>query len=172
VTGWHQAHLVVLGLWGGIVLAEAVLEVVARRDPAHARTAAVVHFWIDLLCEGPVLVALLVTGGVLALRMPLTALHWAKIGCAILALGVNVWCIGVVLRRYRCSRGGEEEETARRAPRPRRPLPGPPAHLGVAPPNVVRASPLRPGAAFRIGRPPTPAIPQPPHRILCGARGM
>ncbi len=100
MDGWHIAHLVALGLWGGIVLAESVLEAVGLRDRAHTEVAARVHYWIDLFCEVPVLVAVVVTGTVLMLQVPLTTLHYLKIGCGLFAVGVNLWCVKVVVRRY------------------------------------------------------------------------
>ncbi len=101
MTAWHLAHLLALGLWGGVVLAEGIIEQVGRRDAAHTAAAARMHYWTDLLLELPLLAVIIGTGVVLAWNVPLTGLHWLKIACAVFAIGVNVWCIGVVLRRQR-----------------------------------------------------------------------
>jgi hypothetical protein len=98
---WDLAHLLTLGLWGGIVLAEAVIEIVGQRDRTRAGTVALLHYHIDLWAEGPVLFAIILTGTVLAFQTPLSPLHWVKIACALFAVLVNVWCIGVVVRRHR-----------------------------------------------------------------------
>ena len=112
MTGWHLAHLIALGLWGGIVLAEGVLEVVGTRSRAGAKLAAEVHYWIDLFCEAPVLFAVLFTGGVLAWTLPLTTLHWVKIALGLAAVGINFWCLGVVVRRHRRFEGSSDAQVA------------------------------------------------------------
>ena len=101
MNGWHAAHLVALGIWGGIVLAEGVVEVVGMRGRAASQVTARIHYAIDLLFEGPVLLAVLVTGAVLAWRTPLSTVHWVKIALALFAVGINFWCIGVVVGRHR-----------------------------------------------------------------------
>lgn len=112
MTGWHVAHLIALGLWGGIVLAEGVLEAIGTRDRARARVVAEAHYWIDLCCEGPVLAAVLLTGAVLAWSLPLSALHWTKISLGVFAVGVNLWCLGVVVRRHRSFEASSEAVVA------------------------------------------------------------
>jgi hypothetical protein len=101
MSGWHLAHLILLGLWGGVVLAEGIIEVVGRRDEASTAAAAQMHYWTDLLLELPLLAGVITTGVVLAWTTPLTTLHWIKIACGAAAIGVNLWCIPVVLRRHR-----------------------------------------------------------------------
>ena len=113
MAGWHFAHAVALGLWGGIVLAEGVLEIVGRRERAHAEVAARVHYYIDLFCEAPTLVAVVVTGTALALSTPLTTLHWIKIVAGLLAVLANAWCISVVVARHRQLKRATDTEVAR-----------------------------------------------------------
>lgn len=98
----HVAHLIVVALWAGLVLAEVTLELGANTDGAR-RTAAELHYRLDLLFEGPLLVAVLATGSVLAARAwPLTTLTWVKVGAGLAAVGFNaVSVVAVVLRRRR-----------------------------------------------------------------------
>lgn len=103
MTGWHVAHLIALGLWGGIVLAESVVEIVGRREPGANVFAARAHFGIDVFCEIPVLAAVLVTGIVLVLRVPFSMWLAVKIGFGLAAVAVNAWCVGVVVRRHRAA---------------------------------------------------------------------
>ena len=97
-----MVHLVVLALWGGVVATEAVIEIAPfRRPELHAGTIRL-HYWIDLLVELPLVVAVAVTGTTLAiLAESLTPRHLVKIGFAAAAVAVNLFCIAVVLRRAR-----------------------------------------------------------------------
>ncbi len=96
-----MAHLVALGLWGGLVAGEAVVELKSRSDD-ECRHAAKLHYWMDLIVELPLLAAVLLTGAVLAVHAwPLSTLHWAKIGTGVVAVGANLWCVAHVVTRYR-----------------------------------------------------------------------
>jgi hypothetical protein len=98
---WHLAHVVALGLWGGLVFAEGVVELASRTED-ELRHAAKLHYWMDVLVEVPLLAAVLATGAVLAARAwPLSAIHWVKIGAALVALGANLWCVAHVIARRR-----------------------------------------------------------------------
>ena len=58
-------HLVVLSMWGGIVATEAVVELLPfRRRELHA-AAIRYHYWIDLLVELPMVLAVICTGATL-----------------------------------------------------------------------------------------------------------
>lgn len=97
------SHLVLLSLWGGVVLAETVVEV-AMRDAATARHAARLHFLIDVLVEIPLLVGILATGAFLLFRgWPPSTLLVVKIACAVTALAANAWCAWLVVRRHRAT---------------------------------------------------------------------
>ena len=102
-------HLMVLSLWGGVVATEAVVEVLPFRRPELHPSAIRFHFWIDLLVELPLVLAVLATGAALALTVePLTATHLVKIGFGAAAVAVNLFCIVVVVRRgRRLERGGD-----------------------------------------------------------------
>jgi len=93
------AHLLLLSAWAGLVLAEGVVELAAR-DDAGLRHAARIHFLMDVLIEAPLLVAVFGTGIVLATRVgSFTPAHWLKIAAGIVAVGANLYCVAVVVRR-------------------------------------------------------------------------
>jgi len=106
-----MAHLIALGLWGGLVAGEAVVELKSRSDD-ECRYAAKLHYRMDLIVELPLLAAVLLTGAVLAARAwPFSALHWAKISAGLVAVCANLWCVRHVVIRYRRS---EDVEALRR----------------------------------------------------------
>ncbi len=97
----HLAHVILVSVWGGFVMAEGVLELTSREEVA-LRVAARVHYWMDLLAELPLLAGVLLTGTVLAVRAwPLSTLHWVKIAAGLIAIGANLTCVLVVILRYR-----------------------------------------------------------------------
>jgi hypothetical protein len=111
-------HLIALAAWGGVVATEAVIEVAPfrRRDlhPAAIRF----HYWIDLLVELPLVLAVVGTGVALAVTTPaLTGLHAVKIAFGAAAVAVNLFCILVVVRRGRRLQRGGADQTLWRASR-------------------------------------------------------
>jgi hypothetical protein len=97
-----MAHLMMLCLWGGVVATEAVIELYPfRQRELHAATIRF-HYWIDLLVELPLVLAVVVTGTVLFFSLdPVTPLHLVKIGLGGAAVAVNLFCIAVVMKRGR-----------------------------------------------------------------------
>jgi ABC-type microcin C transport system permease subunit YejB len=94
-----QLHAAVVCAWFGAISAEAVLELTAR-DATSRRFAAVVHRWIDLLFEGPLLLLVLVTGAILLWRAwPPSPLLVVKIVAGLIAVIANLVCIPLVHRR-------------------------------------------------------------------------
>lgn len=95
-------HLVVLALWGGVVAAEAVIELYPFRHPSQHAATIRLHYWIDLLVEAPLVVGVAATGAALLLALDeVTVRHVVKVAFAGAAVAVNVFCIGVVVRRGR-----------------------------------------------------------------------
>ena len=103
-------HLVLLGLWGGVVATESVLELYPyRRKDLHSHSIRY-HFWIDLLVELPLVIGVIATGLTLvALAWPITLIHLVKILCAALAITANLVCIALVLRRKSSLEAGASE---------------------------------------------------------------
>ncbi len=95
-------HLMVLSLWGGVVATEAVVEVAPFRQKDLHTAAIRFHYWIDLLVELPLVLAVVATGvTLLFLTDPLTPLHYVKLGFGAAAVAINLFCILVVVRRGR-----------------------------------------------------------------------
>jgi len=113
-----MVHLIVLSMWGGVVATEAVIEVYPIRTHDLAEATSRFHYWIDLLVELPLVLAVVATGiASVCLSDRITGLHVVKIAFAGAAVGVNLFCIAVVLRRDRQRRAGATPEHLRRASR-------------------------------------------------------
>jgi hypothetical protein len=111
-------HLVVLAMWGGVVATEAVVETTGHRRSELTGAASRFHYWIDLLVELPLVVAVIATGAsLLWLVEDITDRHLVKLAFAASAVAVNVACIVVVLRRERGRRAGAPPEAQRAATR-------------------------------------------------------
>jgi hypothetical protein len=98
---FHVAHLIVLGMWLGVVITEALFEFAAS-DAESLRAAARFHYNVDRFGELPILFAVLVTGTILAVRSwPLMPLHFIKIAASLAAVGSNLICTMWVFQRRR-----------------------------------------------------------------------
>ena len=104
-------HLILLGLWGGVVATEAVLELYPRRRMEMHPYTIRAHYWIDLLVELPILLGVALSGMVLlGLSWPPTPWHLIKICCGGLAVGANLVCIVLVLRRHKMLAHGDDDK--------------------------------------------------------------
>ena len=96
---FHLAHLVALGMWLGVVITEVLFEF-AGSDADSLRAAARFHYNVDRFGELPILVAVLITGTILAVRAwPLTPLHLIKIAASLVSIGSTVMCALWVFQR-------------------------------------------------------------------------
>jgi hypothetical protein len=96
---FHVAHLVVLGMWLGVVITEVLFEF-AGSDPDSLRAAARFHYIVDKFGELPILVGVVVTGTILAVgAWPLTPLHVIKIAASLVAVGSALICTLWVFQR-------------------------------------------------------------------------
>ena len=95
----HLAHLVVLAMWLGVVITEVLFEFAAS-DAESLRAAARFHYKVDKYGELPILIGVLVTGTMLAMRAwPLTLLHFIKIATSLVAVGSALICVLWVFQR-------------------------------------------------------------------------
>lgn len=102
-------HLMVLSMWGGVVATEAVIEIAPFRRKDLQEAAIRLHYWIDLLVELPLVVAVVVTGTtLLVMTDDITRLHVIKVVFGGTAVAVNLFCIGMVLWRARRLEQGDE----------------------------------------------------------------
>jgi hypothetical protein len=98
---FHVAHLMVLGMWLGIVITEALFEF-SGSDAESLRAAARFHYTVDMFGELPMLLLVLVTGAVLGVRAwPWTPLLWFKIAASLVAVASNLVCAVWVVQRRR-----------------------------------------------------------------------
>ncbi len=105
-------HLIFVATWGGIVMTESVLEIVAKKKNENLKSISVFHYWIDLLVELPVIMAVLATGVALfILTESITILHIVKISFAVMAILANLYCIYNVIKRYQAVHSGECRDT-------------------------------------------------------------
>ena len=96
---FHAVHLIVLGMWLGVVITEVLFEFTAS-DADSLRAAARFHYNVDKYGELPILIAIVVTGAILAARAwPLTPLHYVKIALSLIAVALAVICTTWVFRR-------------------------------------------------------------------------
>lgn len=101
MTGLHVCHLLYLSLWGGLVAGESVMEIYGRKHPEFQQAVARFHLWMDLCVEIPLLVAVLMTGGLLLQQRALDTQLLIKVLAGMGALAANIYCVTVVIRRTR-----------------------------------------------------------------------
>lgn len=94
-------HFGFLCAWAGVLLVELIIEGLGADDASRAQ-AARLHFWIDALAEVPIILVVLVTGGLLLAEVwPPTWLHVVKVIAALTAIATNLYCAVIVVVRYR-----------------------------------------------------------------------
>lgn len=93
-------HGLALAFWGGILGSEAFIELLPLRKPELRPAVAPLHFYIDCFLELPALVAIVASGLVLLQGRTVDAVLALKLVGAVLAVGANLFCIGVVVVRY------------------------------------------------------------------------
>ena len=101
-------HLLLVGVWLGCVLTEALFErALLGQGPQAQRLLARLHWRVDLWVEVPAFAAVVATG--LALLPGQAWDGWLvfKLGCASLAVVANTWCVGLVARRQTHALAGD-----------------------------------------------------------------
>ncbi len=94
-------HFVLVAMWGGLVAAEVVLELLPVWRPELRQPADVFHYYIDLWVELPLLAGVLATGLLLLRGHSVDARLAAKLAGAGIALGANLVCVAMVIVRHR-----------------------------------------------------------------------
>lgn len=100
-------HVFVLGLWGGCVAVEMLLETSARSDPRLRTQVALYHDAIDRFIELPLLIAVLVTGCLLLQLELLHGWYLILVVSGSTAVFVNFLCVIPVMRRKRAADAGD-----------------------------------------------------------------
>jgi hypothetical protein len=93
------AHMIFLGLWGGLVLVEIVFEAQMFRGKMDEKSVAGLHRITDRLIELPILVAVLLTGWLLWQQTGFDQALLAKVLFGLGAVVINVVCYVIVETR-------------------------------------------------------------------------
>lgn len=107
-------HLLLVGVWLGCVLTEALFER-ALLGKGHDLELVLValHKKVDMVVEIPAFMGVLLTGGwMLSMAPPSGVLH-TKIGFGLLAIAANVYCVWLVFARARAAQAGQWDVFAR-----------------------------------------------------------
>lgn len=99
LTGWHIAHILALGAWGGLVAGEMVIEIASLKAQRLQYAVAKYHQLIDKFVEIPLLVAVLISGAILATQTNMSSYLAVKIAFGLAAVLVNFVCVVVVIQR-------------------------------------------------------------------------
>ncbi len=99
MSGLAALHLIILGLWGGVVAVETVFEVAGARGRLPAEAVARLHVWTDRYLELPILAGVLSTGLLLWERSGWSRELLPKILLGLVAIGANLVCFSLVERR-------------------------------------------------------------------------
>lgn len=105
----EMVHLILLSLWGGLVLTEAVIELYPYRNRQMHGSSITLHYYIDILVETPLLLGVLITGIVLVFQVHLVPLHYLLIACGLFALGMNFICVSQVIKRKTLQEQGQSD---------------------------------------------------------------
>ena len=105
----EMIHLILLSLWGGVVLTEAIIEMYPYKNREQHGSSITLHYYIDLLVEAPLLLGVLITGIVLVFQVKLVPLHYLLIACGLIAVGMNFTCIVLVIKRRTMQEQGQSE---------------------------------------------------------------
>ena len=100
-------HVLALGLWGGCVAVEMLLEGSASSDPGLRPQVARYHDTIDRFVEIPILIAVLVTGLLLLRWEQLHGWYLVLILSGSTAVLINFLCVIPVVRRKRAADAGD-----------------------------------------------------------------
>ncbi|MEJ6004553.1 hypothetical protein WG899_03265 [Paucibacter sp. AS339] len=111
---WLFVHLLMVGLWLGCVLTEALFErALLGRGSAAELWLARLHWRVDLCIEIPAFCGVLLSGAVLLQQAPAGPWLWLKLGFAGLAIAANLFCVGLVWRRLKQAEIGDAAGFAR-----------------------------------------------------------
>lgn len=101
-------HLVLVGIWLGCVLTEALFErALLGQGRAQELILVGLHKRVDLWIEVPAFLGVMVTGGLLLTHASFSAVLLTKVASGLLAIAANVYCVGLVVRRAHAARSGD-----------------------------------------------------------------
>ena len=104
-------HLLAVGAWIATVLVEALFErALLGQGRDKELILAKLHWKVDKLIELPLLVVVVASGATLLGNIPLDGLFMAKLACAGLAIGANLYCVRLVKLRLNLAEAGAWDE--------------------------------------------------------------
>ena len=107
-------HLLLVGIWLGCVLTEALFErALLGKGRAFELVLVALHKKVDLFVEIPAFVGVLLTGGWMLSMTPPGALLHAKVGLGMVAIAANAYCVWLVFARARAAQAGQWDVFAR-----------------------------------------------------------
>ncbi len=104
------AHVIFLGLWGGCVFVEVLLELSALKNNALHNIMPELHYKIDVFIELPLLFLVLATGIFLFQSAAMSPLLVLKAGAGLWAVAANVYCVFVVIKRKKAADRGDGKQ--------------------------------------------------------------
>ena len=110
MNAWLLTHLIFIGLWGGCVAVEIVMEFWGRKDIGRKHQTAQLHFLIDLYVEVPILIIVLVSGVALFnMDNLIFPTYKIKVIAGLIPVLINFYClIPVIKRKYASDRNDED----------------------------------------------------------------
>ena len=103
-------HVLCAGMWLGCVLTEVVFERTLAGQAPHANLPlARVHWWVDVWVEGPLLVAVGLSGAWLWNNARADAGLHAMAALGGLAITANLWCMRLVWKRLKAAQAGHHD---------------------------------------------------------------
>lgn len=103
MTPLQFAHILVLGLWGGCVLVEIFMELLALKNQTMKNAIPELHYRIDLYIEGPLLFFVLLTGMMMLDTQKLAGAYFVKVITGLAAVTMNLICVFFVVMRKRAA---------------------------------------------------------------------
>lgn len=100
-------HILAAFVWLGCVLAEAVFERVGDGSETIRRFVSQAHWRIELFVATPAFVIVLLTGAHLTFAVPITPAIAGMIIAGLVAVGLNLHCMGLVRRRLKAADAGD-----------------------------------------------------------------
>jgi hypothetical protein len=100
-------HLVLVAVWLGCILVEAIYEHAIEKTDDMRRFVSRLHWTTDKFVEIPAFLGVLATGGYRLSHTAMTPLLWVKVAFGLVAILFNAICVVIVVRRLGYARKGD-----------------------------------------------------------------
>lgn len=99
-------HVLAVGVWIGVIIAETVIELDGKQDDSSHIKASKLHFLTDIWVEIPAFTTVLITGGLMLTKTHFSGLFLLKLLCGLFAIAANIVCVYGVFIRNKHARVG------------------------------------------------------------------